>query len=42
MAWVYLLECVDRKYYVGSTRDLEHRLHQHNTAQVVSPPLDDP
>lgn len=30
MAWMYILECADGSYYVGSTRDLERRLHQHN------------
>jgi putative endonuclease len=31
MAWVYILECADASYYVGSTIDLAVRLHQHNT-----------
>jgi putative endonuclease len=30
MAWVYILECSDGTYYVGSTTDLERRLWQHN------------
>ena len=29
MAWVYILECSDGSYYVGSTRNLEGRLWQH-------------
>ena len=29
MAWVYILECADGSYYVGSTRNLEGRLWQH-------------
>ncbi len=29
MAWTYILQCSDGSYYVGSTIDLEHRLHQH-------------
>jgi putative endonuclease len=29
MAWMYILECSDGSYYVGSTRDLEARLFQH-------------
>ena len=29
MAWMYILECSDGSYYVGSTRDLEVRLWQH-------------
>ncbi|MEE4023987.1 GIY-YIG nuclease family protein, partial [Gordonia sp. PKS22-38] len=34
MAWAYLLECADGKYYVGSTRDLEARLQQHSSAMI--------
>ena len=30
MAWMYILECADGSYYVGSTRDLEQRIQQHN------------
>ena len=29
MAYVYILECSDGSYYVGSTRDLEKRLWEH-------------
>ena len=29
MAWMYILECGDGSYYVGSTKDLEHRLLEH-------------
>ena len=29
MAWTYILRCSDGSYYVGSTRDLERRLFQH-------------
>ena len=29
MAWTYLLRCADGSFYVGSTRNLEHRLDQH-------------
>jgi putative endonuclease len=29
MPYVYILECGDGSYYVGSTRDLELRLSQH-------------
>ena len=28
--FVYILECADETLYVGSTSDLEKRLHQHN------------
>ena len=34
MAWVYLLQCADESFYVGSTRDLEQRLEQHATGNV--------
>jgi putative endonuclease len=29
MAWMYILECGDGSYYVGSTRNLEQRIIQH-------------
>ena len=29
MAWVYILECSDGSYYVGSTTHLQARLRQH-------------
>ena len=29
MAWVYLLECADGSYYVGSTTDLDRRVSEH-------------
>jgi putative endonuclease len=29
MAWMYILECSDGSYYVGSTKDLEYRLYEH-------------
>ena len=29
MAWMYILECCDGSYYVGSTKDLERRLSEH-------------
>jgi putative endonuclease len=29
MAFMYILECADGSYYVGSTRNLESRLWQH-------------
>ncbi|MEN9614126.1 MAG: hypothetical protein RLZZ347_433 [Candidatus Parcubacteria bacterium] len=28
--FVYILECADKTLYVGSTNDMEKRLHQHN------------
>jgi putative endonuclease len=28
--FVYILECADKTLYVGSTNDLQKRLHQHN------------
>ena len=30
MAWMYILECADGSYYVGSTVNLDARLWQHN------------
>jgi putative endonuclease len=30
MAWVYILECADGSFYVGSTVDLDGRISQHN------------
>ena len=30
MAWMYILECADGSFYVGSTTDLERRLWEHN------------
>jgi len=29
MAWMYILECCDNSYYVGSTKDLKRRMSQH-------------
>jgi predicted GIY-YIG superfamily endonuclease len=29
MAWMYILECTDGSYYVGSTKDLDQRMAQH-------------
>jgi len=29
MPFVYMLRCSDGSYYVGSTRDLDHRIQQH-------------
>lgn len=31
--FVYVLECADASLYVGSTNDLEKRVHQHNNAK---------
>ena len=33
MAWLYILECSDGTYYVGSTKDLEYRLSEHQTGK---------
>lgn len=33
MAYMYILECSDRSLYVGSTRNLEHRLAQHGDGE---------
>jgi putative endonuclease len=29
--WVYVLQCADRKYYIGHSDDLERRIAQHQT-----------
>ena len=29
MAWMYILECCDGSYYVGSTKDLDLHISQH-------------
>ncbi|WP_262850589.1 GIY-YIG nuclease family protein [Mumia quercus] len=29
MPWTYILQCADGSYYVGSTNDLDARVHQH-------------
>ncbi len=31
MVWMYILKCADDSYYVGSTKDLERRLSQHQS-----------
>lgn len=28
--FVYILQCVDKTFYIGSTNDLEKRVHAHN------------
>lgn len=33
MAWMYILQCADGSYYVGSTKDLDRRLWQHQSGQ---------
>jgi putative endonuclease len=33
MAWVYILECSDGSFYVGSTTDLERRVSQHENGE---------
>lgn len=33
MFYAYILRCNDDTLYVGSTNDLERRLHQHNNAK---------
>lgn len=33
MYFTYILECADKSLYVGSTNDLERRLHQHNNSK---------
>ena len=33
MAWMYILECCDCSYYVGSTKKLELRVLQHQSGK---------
>jgi putative endonuclease len=33
MAWMYILECCDGSYYVGSTKNLELRFSQHESGK---------
>ena len=33
MAWMYILECSDGTYYVGSTKDLEYRFSEHQSGK---------
>ena len=33
MAWMYILECADGSYYVGSTKDLNRRVAQHQAGE---------
>ncbi|SDD30941.1 GIY-YIG nuclease family protein [Nocardioides lianchengensis] len=33
MAYTYMLLCSDGSFYVGSTRDLEHRLYEHQIGE---------
>ncbi len=33
MAWMYILECADGSYYIGSTNGLERRLLVHQEGQ---------
>jgi predicted GIY-YIG superfamily endonuclease len=33
MAWMYILKCADDSYYVGSTKNLDLRLVQHQSGK---------
>ena len=33
MAWMYILKCADGSYYVGSTKNLDLRIAQHQTGK---------
>ncbi|MES2224434.1 MAG: GIY-YIG nuclease family protein [Patescibacteria group bacterium] len=34
MYYAYILQCNDGTYYVGSTNDIERRVHHHNTSKA--------
>jgi putative endonuclease len=34
--YVYILECSDQSYYIGSTSDIEERLETHNSGKGSS------
>ena len=34
--FVYILECADKTLYIGTTNDLEKRLHAHNFAKSAA------
>lgn len=34
MYYIYVLECADETLYVGSTNDIEKRLHAHNNSKT--------
>jgi len=36
LIWVYILHRSDGKFYTGITKNLDLRLHQHNSGQVIS------
>lgn len=36
MYWIYVLETKNRKRYIGYTRNLKHRLTQHQRGRVFS------
>lgn len=36
MAWMYILECADGSYYVGSTKNLDRRLWEHQSGLGAS------
>jgi putative endonuclease len=36
MPFTYILRCADGSYYVGSTRDLERRLAQHDAGEAAN------
>jgi len=33
MAWMYILKCADGSYYVGSTKNLDLRIVQHQSGK---------
>lgn len=33
--YVYILECSDRSYYIGSTNDVQERVKRHNAGEAA-------
>ncbi|MDH5435843.1 MAG: GIY-YIG nuclease family protein [Gammaproteobacteria bacterium] len=34
--WVYILKCADGSYYTGHTDNIEARIYQHQSGQIIS------
>jgi len=36
MYYVYILKCVDKKFYIGCTNDLKDRVKRHKQGQILA------